>query len=111
MFGGSSGDDTGNRMGLSRRGNCTVNDGRVRRWGVVMLTALSAAVAAPLSVAAASPGGPMVSVVIRGQSPACTSAVADAVAARGGRVTRALSIFGGGAATVPSGAVATLLTA
>ncbi|TME49329.1 MAG: peptidase S8 and S53 subtilisin kexin sedolisin [Chloroflexi bacterium] len=109
-FGGSSGDGTGNRMGLTG-GNGTVDDGRLRRWGAVMLTAVSAAVAAPVSVAAASPGGAMIPVVVRGQSPACTSAVADAVTSRGGRMTRTLDILGGGAATVPSGAVATLRSA
>src|SRR5438552_3799526 len=109
-FGGSSGDGTGNRMGLTG-GNGTVEDGRLRRWGAVMLTAVSAAVAAPVSVAVASPGGPMISVVVRGQSPACMSAVAGAVTSRGGRMTRTLDILGGGAATVPSGAVATLRSA
>jgi subtilisin family serine protease len=93
-------------MGLRIKGGA-FGMSRLRRSCIISFAALGGGLAAPVAVAAAPRGAP-VAVIVRGESPACTSVVAQDIAATGGHVTRTLGILDGAAALVPSGELGAL---
>jgi serine protease AprX len=74
-----------------------------RRWLAAGVIAFGASLAAPIAPAMAAAAAQPQAVIVRGDGPECSRRVAADVTALGGRMTRQLTILGGGSALLPAG--------